>query len=307
MMSIKSSTTVVCLLLGIQISLFAQSYKSDDGLFSVNFHGTPKYSTNKMNDGSLLHIFSDDVEGVSYLVFYNDFEANALNIDNPVLLLDKAMEGVSTKGTVTDVEPIFYNEFHGKKYHATIINESGEYSTEARMILANRRLYHLMVVYLYGNTKPEDTEAFFNSFVIDQSVNKTKIAQILDKLSYSYDVDSDGDYRVDFSFTEGRGQRIFINYFQNDFEQNRMLKIWSPVSNFKGKLEDSLYMEVMNFNGRHETCNFQFIGGRNDSTMLRLFATISLDNNPKNIQDLIEHIISYADQFEEKYFRRDWW
>lgn len=303
----KSPLLILSLLLVFVFSLSAQTYKSEAGLFSAGFKGTPVLSSQKMTDGTLLNIVSEERNGASYIVFYNDYENNTINIENPSLLLDKAMEGVATKGTVTDVESVFYNEFHGRKYHATIINESGEYVSEARMILANRRMYHLMVIYVYGDTKPADTEDFFYSFVIDQTVNKTKIAQILDNLTYNYSVDSDGDYRVDFSFTEGRNQRVYINYFSNEFEENRQIKVWSPVSYFKGKLEDSLYTEVMFFNGNHESCNFQFIGGSNDSTMLRLFATTSVDNSPKNIQDLIEHIISHADRIEEKFFRRDLW
>lgn len=306
-MRLRSFLISLILLLALNVYLMAQQFKSDEGLFTINFHGTPNHHVNKLENGISLHLFSVELEGAAYMVTYSDYEINNINLSSPDELLDRAIEGVSTKGKVTDVQSYFYDEFHGRKFNAVIENPAGSFLTEGRMILVNRRLYQLMVVYSEGESKPDDTETFFDSFKIDQSVNKSKIAQILDKIPYSYEIDSDGDYRVDFSFTEGRTQRVYINYYSNEFETNRMIKVWSPVSNFKGKLADSLYSDVMSFNGRHESCNFQLIERTDDSTMIRLFAVTTIDNSPEKIKELIEHIISYADEFEEKYFRRDWW
>ncbi len=243
----------------------------------------------------------------SILVTYTDYEEKDFENKDPLEILENAKNGVGSKGVFIENYPVFYGDYHGIKYVMESTDGPKKYTFFGEIYLIKRHLYQIMFISENGEKNSTEVDDFFNSFEIDLDNEKSKIALLLEEMNFNYAIDSDSDYRLDINFEDGRSQVVYLNYWDNEFESDRQLFIWSPVAKFKSELPDTMMKNLMIYNGNHQSCNFQFISANGDSLMLRIIGFTSLNNNSDLIRKMIIHLSSSADDVEKHYFNSNKW
>lgn len=147
-----------------------QPFTSPEGMFKINFPGTPKESAKPLTlqggGASTLHQFWVDIDNdnITYMVIYNDYPADYASA-SPQELLETMRDGVVRDKTLTSDVPIELYGVPGRAF--TAVDKDGwQYSVH--QFLAGSRLYQLIVV----NSRDHPagtTEEFMNTFRILKS------------------------------------------------------------------------------------------------------------------------------------------
>ncbi len=144
-----------------------QLYTSADGRFSVLFPGAPTLSTEtvslKNGEKVLLYEVSAESDGgnTSYIVMYNDYQADVIT-GPPQDLLKRTRDGaVAGKTLLSDTE-IELGGVPGRAYTAT---DTDGWGYDVHEFLSGVRFYQLIITTTKGHTATQ-RDQFMNSFSI---------------------------------------------------------------------------------------------------------------------------------------------
>lgn len=144
-----------------------QPYTSTDGRFSVLFPGAPTLSTEtiSLKNGEKVLLYEVSAEGdggnTSYIVMYNDYQADVIT-GPPQDLLKRTRDGaVAGKTLLSDTE-IELGGVPGRAYTAT---DSDGWGYDVHEFLAGARFYQLIITTAKGHTATQ-RDQFMNSFSI---------------------------------------------------------------------------------------------------------------------------------------------
>jgi hypothetical protein len=142
-----------------------EKYESKEGKYSVQFPGKPAKSTNKAG-GLELQIAMVQKGLGGFLVIHTDLPAETVKVAKPKDLLDGGQKGLADnfKAKVTSAKDF---EFGKEKYPAReLVAEKDQLHLRFQIILADNRLYQVLVVGPKDLTAGKEADAFFKSFDI---------------------------------------------------------------------------------------------------------------------------------------------
>src|SRR5262249_10809830 len=167
--SMLKRLTVAVLLLGLASVAAAdewKTYNSTSGRYSVQFPGTPKEVTQRMDTeaGSIdATIASLEGPGAFYAIAYNDYPKDVTAKQTPDQLLDKAQKGAvdKVKGKLLNQKKVQAGGYPGRELQ---IQAPGDLEIAEHVYLVKNRLYQVLVVSPKGKAAPGDTKKFLDSF-----------------------------------------------------------------------------------------------------------------------------------------------
>ena len=145
-----------------------KKFSSPEGKFSVWFPGAPEYTnvivSTHLGDiqQSCFFVWVDKQN--EYAVNYCDYPER-LNL-TPNQQFDLSQAAVSKKfGKIVFQKDLKLGDDPGREFEFAV-GGKGNFSGRVRIILAEKRLYQMMVIFLTVNPHPMDRATFFNSFKI---------------------------------------------------------------------------------------------------------------------------------------------
>ena len=93
-------------------------------------------------------------------------------------------------------------------------------------------------------------QSFAQSGVTDK-VDR-RVEEVLERTGWKYEIDSDGDFRLHFRFSDGRTQVVFVRSKTEDVDGLEVRAIWSPGIRVTGGLDQRTAIELLRENDRVE-------------------------------------------------------
>jgi hypothetical protein len=144
----------------------AEKYESKEGKYAIQFPGKPAKSTKKAGGVDLQIAMVQKGLG-GFAVIHTDLPPEAVKVAKPKELLDGGQQkGLveSFKAKVTSAKDF---EFGKQKYPAReLVAEKDQLHLRVHIILADNRLYQVLVVGPKDLTASKEADAFFKSFDI---------------------------------------------------------------------------------------------------------------------------------------------
>lgn len=142
-------------------------YSSDAGRFSVKMPGNPKRDKNSLQTAVgtiVMYSFSVEKADIAYVVAYIDYPGSVIEKVDPDQLLDNARNGALQKagGNLLSEKNIDYNGYSARELEFEV--KGGLGLGRAVHLLADNRLYQVMVIGLKLTFPTETVQEFINSF-----------------------------------------------------------------------------------------------------------------------------------------------
>jgi hypothetical protein len=143
----------------------SDKFVSKEGKYSITFPGKPTVVSNKAG-GIDLNIATFEKGTTGFTVIYSDFPPEVVKFAKPKELLDGGQKGLvdNFKAKVISAKDFTL----GKPKHPAreLIAEKGEHTLRIQLVLADHRLYQVVVVGSKEMITGSDADAFFKSFEI---------------------------------------------------------------------------------------------------------------------------------------------
>lgn len=148
-----------------------ESYRSEEGRFTVLLPGEPTRSTQTLNTpaGKIdLVMFQAGSKKSGFVVGYCDYPQEVIDESEPAKMLDGARDGAvkNVGGELIDETEL---DFHGYAGREVEIEVPGKATIRTRLILIDNRLYQIMVVSASAEILEEKGTEFFDSFSVDDA------------------------------------------------------------------------------------------------------------------------------------------
>ncbi len=114
-----------------------------------------------------IYTFTAETDDTAYVVAYSDYPSEIIEQTDPQVLLDSSRDGAVANlgGTLVSEEVI---DLEGNPGRSLIINATANQNQAAtinsRIYLVDNRLYQVLVVVPEGESTPEESESFLDSF-----------------------------------------------------------------------------------------------------------------------------------------------
>lgn len=114
-----------------------------------------------------IYTFTAETDDTAYVVAYSDYPTEIIEQTDPQVLLDSSRDGAVTNlgGTLVSEEVI---DLEGNPGRSLVINatanEDQAATINSRIYLVDNRLYQVLVVAPEGESTPEASETFLDSF-----------------------------------------------------------------------------------------------------------------------------------------------
>lgn len=77
-----------------------------------------------------------------------------------------------------------------------------------------------------------------------------RVEKVLERTGWKYEIDSDGDFRLHFRFSDGRTQVVFVRSKTVDIDGLEVREIWSPGIRATGSLDERTAIDLLRENSR---------------------------------------------------------
>lgn len=117
-----------------------------------------------------IHTFTAEAEDTAYVVAYSDYPPEIVDQTDPQVLLDSSRDGAVNNlgGTLVNEEVIDLEGNPGRSLEISATANQGQMATiNSRIYLVDNRLYQVLVVAPEGQSTPEASETFLDSFDLE--------------------------------------------------------------------------------------------------------------------------------------------
>ena len=139
-----------------------------------------------------------------------------------------------------------------------------------------------------------------------QPVPKTKpapdahVKASLEQLGIKYEVDEDGDYKVELAIEGERTQLCYVLSETGSWSSLTFREIWSPVYLFKGTLPAELSERLLRDSGERLVGGWCVTDWDEDQKCLYFTAKVAPDLSHKSLHEIMSVVSVVADKFEKE-------
>ena len=135
----------------------------------------------------------------------------------------------------------------------------------------------------------------FSLFSADQT--DERVMKVLNSLGFSYDVDSDNDFRLILDVGSGRTQLIFINSGTNTSRSQEIREIWSMAAKYPGSVPQAAAQTVL-LDSYDKIIGSWYAIESSGNYILIFCAKIPADANSTYVNAAIQAVARGADSME---------
>jgi hypothetical protein len=146
-----------------------ESYRSDDGNFTILFPGEPAKEMQSVNTlaGKIDFVmYRAGSKKSGFVVGYCDYPQEVIKDSNPKKMLDGAMDGAAgnVRGKIVKEMELDFHGYPGREIEIKLPRNT---TIRARLILINNRLYQMMVISPSADILEEKGTKFLDSFSVN--------------------------------------------------------------------------------------------------------------------------------------------
>jgi len=132
-----------------------------------------------------------------------------------------------------------------------------------------------------------------------------RVGRVLDELEYGYEIDKDGDFKLQFDLGEGRSQVGFINSNTQSFGDIEIREVYSVGCIVGGPPDAQLLSSLLQHNGVVKLGAWRISELQNGDVAIIFAAHIAADTDARTLGAIIELVLKTADEFEKNVFGTD--
>jgi hypothetical protein len=117
-----------------------------------------------------------------------------------------------------------------------------------------------------------------------------RVASVLERIGWKYDVDGDGDYRLAFAMEgERNGRFVFINSRTEALGTLEVREVWSPAFRLPAPLPADVMSELLEENGRMILGGWRVLKGP-EGCIAVFAAQIAADSDPAAVGTVVQTV-----------------
>jgi len=143
-------------------------------------------------------------------------------------------------------------------------------------------------------------------FVAAAEEADARVKAALEELGYSYEIDSDNDFKLLFPTEGDRTQVCFINSGTQRMNITEIREIWAPVYKCTGLIPVEIANRLLESSYEKKIGSFDVLVSSDGATrIVRFCAKISADEKALHIDNIIKAVAFAADRMEKELTQQD--
>jgi hypothetical protein len=175
-------------------------------------------------------------------------------------------------------------------------------SQGGRTIIARQPGLSALLVVVAGLIAVDDAHAqFFVSYVGDP-----RVRPLLDEIGWRYEVDSDGDYKLTFNYSDGRRHLVYLSSATYKLGSLDVRKVWAPAVFLGSHVNEHIAYELLRANSSVKIGAWRL--AQNRQGFFAVFAAqISAETDAQSLATVVRAVGATADEAEKRLTGRDDW
>ncbi len=146
-------------------------------------------------------------------------------------------------------------------------------------------------------------QSFAQSGVTDK-VDR-RVEEVLERTGWKYEIDSDGDFRLHFRFSNGRTQVVIVRSETEDVDGLKVREIWSPGIRVTGGLDQRTAIELLRENARLSIGAWNLSNVSKDGCVAIFVVQIGAETDRETLMTAVRVAGLIADRKEKATTERD--
>lgn len=135
--------------------------------------------------------------------------------------------------------------------------------------------------------------------ILGRKQGDPRVKRILDALELTYSIDSDGDFKVELEFDDGRSQMAYIDSATEHIGDFEIREIWSVAYISEGFLDADIANRLLLRNSELKIGSWRLIPGGNNTYLVAFCIQVAADCDPNAFAQSLGIVLEVADEMEE--------